>query len=45
MPFDRLVAVVAVSVLAIALSVEAQTTTKVSIATGGAPGQGDVVGY
>ena len=45
MPFDRLVADIAVSVLAIALTVEAQTTTKVSIATGGAPGQGDVVGY
>jgi Tol biopolymer transport system component len=40
-----LIAVVAVGVLAIPLHLEAQTTTKVSVATGGAPGQGDVVGY
>ena len=40
-----LIAVAAVGVLAIPQYLEAQTTTKVSIATGGAPGQGDVVGY
>lgn len=40
-----LIAVVAVGLLAIPQHLEAQTTTKVSIATGGTPGQGDVVGY
>ena len=44
MSFARSVTVVALGVLAIALPVQAQTTTKVSVATGGAPGQGDVVG-
>ena len=34
-----------VNVFAIPLHLEAQTTTKISVATGGAPGQGDVVGY
>jgi hypothetical protein len=40
-----LIAGVAVGLLAIPQHLEAQTTTKVSVATGGAPGQGDVVGY
>jgi Tol biopolymer transport system component len=40
-----LVAVSAVGFLAIPRHLEAQITTKVSVATGGAPGQGDVVGY
>jgi Tol biopolymer transport system component len=39
-----LIAVVAVGLLAIPLRLEAQTTTKVSVATGGAPGQGSAHG-
>lgn len=38
-------AALTVGLVAVPLPLEAQTTTKVSVATGGAPGQGDVWGY